>query len=410
MYKTAVICIVILCGIAWAIPENPQVLEASGKEIYSEPVIVATPANPIPVTGRLNNVLMILESTGDSVGLYDAYNGNYLRPLCPVPNPGASATPINAIQGPDGNIYVSDQVGDAVFMYDTTGTYLGVYANSADGLDNTRGIAFRGTHLFITNGSPANVTKEFSGPHTLFRNFINDGSSPFDILFLSDGKALLADMSASNRISLYDTNGVFIRSIITTSFPEQIQADPVLPGAFLVAAFSSNQVIDFDTTGTIFRTFALSGGRGVYRLGNGNILATYGVGVVELDSLTGAIISTKHGGSGRFIEKYTIATGTTEPNFNKRPFIKLNRIYPNPFTGRTLISYNLPITEKVVLKIYNCLGNEVRTLINHNQTTGNYSVVWDGKDNIGNNLPNGIYICQLKTRNQVEHRQLILVK
>ena len=95
---------------------------------------------------------------------------------------------------------------------------------------------------------------------------------------------------------------------------------------------------------------------------------------------------------------------------NDRSIIKLSSIHPNPFRSRSVICYTLTSQEKVLLLIYDVSGKLVRTLINQNQTSGIYSVVWDGKDNIGDNLPNGIYVCQFKTRNQVEHRQLILVK
>jgi hypothetical protein len=406
MYKTIIISVVILCGIAWAIPENLTTLEQTGIEIYRNLIVCpGTPTYPRASVNRFGGVLMTLVG-GDSLGLFDPDNGNYLGALCYI----GTGTSINAVQGPDNNIYISYQTGDKVEIYDTTGAYLGNYANSGNGLDNVRGIAFRDGHLFITNGSSGTKTIEMSGPNTVVRIFIQDGSDPFDIYFLSNGKSLLADIAGStDNVRIYDTNGVYIRNIFSISFPEQIQDDPAYPGRFLVAGFSTNNIQLFDTTGTVYRTYVLSSARGVYRLGNGNLLGTNGTAVYEIDSATGTA-TIKRSGQGRFIEKYTIASGTSEPNINERPFIKLNRIQPNPFNNRTLISYNLLIAEQVSIKIYNCLGNEVRTLINRSQTAGNYSVIWDGKDNIGNNLPNGIYICQLKTRNQVEHQQLILVK
>jgi hypothetical protein len=108
-------------------------------------------------------------------------------------------------------------------------------------------------------------------------------------------------------------------------------------------------------------------------------------------------------------DEYTPGPACQEP-ITKYPIINLHRIYPNPFARFATIKYNLVQIGRVTVKIYNCLGNETRTLFDQHQSVGAYSVNWDGKDNIGNNLPNGIYICQLKTRNQVEHRQLILVK
>jgi flagellar hook assembly protein FlgD len=64
----------------------------------------------------------------------------------------------------------------------------------------------------------------------------------------------------------------------------------------------------------------------------------------------------------------------------------------------------------VRLKIYNCLGSEVRTLVDQHQTSGNYLVIWNGKDNHGITMPNGIYIYQLKTESEIKQGQIILIK
>ncbi len=418
MFKTILICCaVVLCGVVWAGVQNTQknieLPEQTGEEIQIiNPVVNTNTTGPTSRASfnRLDRVLMIPDWTSDSVGLFDPYDGTFLRYLCKSPS---ASSPKNAIAGPDGNIYLADQVQDAVTIFDTSGTYLGIYADASDGLDNIRGIDFRDRSLFVCN-SPSSGTKgvwEFSGPHTFVRHFITyTGVDPFDIYFLADGRSLFADIGTSDKIALHDTNGIFIQTVITTSFPEQIQSDPVLPGAFLAASFSSNQVIDFDLDGSIFRTFTLSGARGVYRLGNGNILATYGTAVIEMDSLTGATIQIEKTGSFQYIERYSaVSPGASETN-NSLSLTSLVNIHPNPFKNRTIIEYNLLKPIAVSVKIYSCLGREVRTLVTQNQASGIYSVTWDGKDNNGRTVPNGIYICNLQTVEQNWYNQLILVK
>jgi hypothetical protein len=277
-------------------------LEESGEQ---EPDVLTTAKQQQKIQlNRLGQVLLIPESTADVVGMYDPYDGTYLGDLI-LNSPALMSTPINAIPGPDGNIYLSDQVSDAVFVYDTLGTYLYTYADASDGLNNIRGIDFRDEHLFVTSGD--DYVREFSGPHTFVRDFIADGTDPFDILFLEDGRALLADIQGTtDNIRLYDTSGTFLYQLFAVSFPEQIQTDAVLPGEFLNVAFSDNVVTDFELNGTIITTLPFSGGpRGIYRLGNGNLLATNGTGIYELDAATGAILQTENTGSGRFIELYT---------------------------------------------------------------------------------------------------------
>ena len=84
---------------------------------------------------------------------------------------------------------------------------------------------------------------------------------------------------------------------------------------------------------------------------------------------------------------------------------KLNQNYPNPFNPTTIISFSIPIQEKVSLKVYNILGVEVSTLLNEVQTAGNYSIRFDAK-----NLPSGIYFYELRTGNFRNVRKMILLK
>jgi hypothetical protein len=69
---------------------------------------------------------------------------------------------------------------------------------------------------------------------------------------------------------------------------------------------------------------------------------------------------------------------------------KLEQNYPNPFNPSTVISYRLPVTSNVTLKIYDILGNEIATLVNEKKPTGKYEVEFNAM-----NLPSGVYFYQL---------------
>ena len=64
-----------------------------------------------------------------------------------------------------------------------------------------------------------------------------------------------------------------------------------------------------------------------------------------------------------------------------------------------LIRYCQQDGVKGELKIYDVLGQEVRTLVNENKSAGYYSDVWDGRDNLGNAVSSGAYFYQLKAAN-----------
>ncbi|MEJ2048991.1 MAG: FlgD immunoglobulin-like domain containing protein [Calditrichota bacterium] len=88
----------------------------------------------------------------------------------------------------------------------------------------------------------------------------------------------------------------------------------------------------------------------------------------------------------------------------------MDQNYPNPFNPTTSIGYALKENTKVVLKIYNLLGQEVRTLVNGNQEVGYKKVAWDGMNDKGTRVASGIYIYRIKAGDFVKARKMILMK
>ncbi len=84
--------------------------------------------------------------------------------------------------------------------------------------------------------------------------------------------------------------------------------------------------------------------------------------------------------------------------------------FPNPFNPSTRIRYDLPQSSSVRLKIYNLLGEEVRTLVNQFQSAGSYEIEWDARDNAGVKVPTGIYIYQLRGEGVVGIRKMVLLR
>ncbi|HVP35755.1 MAG TPA: FlgD immunoglobulin-like domain containing protein, partial [Terriglobales bacterium] len=93
----------------------------------------------------------------------------------------------------------------------------------------------------------------------------------------------------------------------------------------------------------------------------------------------------------------------------------LGQNFPNPFNSTTTIQFrigNLKFGEplRTTLIIYNILGQKVRTLLNENKSPGAYQIIWDGKDQTGNEVSSGIYFYQLKAGNYKETKKLTLLK
>jgi hypothetical protein len=88
----------------------------------------------------------------------------------------------------------------------------------------------------------------------------------------------------------------------------------------------------------------------------------------------------------------------------------LEQNYPNPFNPTTTIKFSLPESHFVSIKIYNMLGQEVRTLVNDQSNQGTYNVVWNGKDNYGNQVASGTYIYRISAGDFVSTKKMVLLK
>ena len=89
----------------------------------------------------------------------------------------------------------------------------------------------------------------------------------------------------------------------------------------------------------------------------------------------------------------------------------LHQNYPNPFNPQTNVPYDLAEGGDVVLRIYNLLGQEVRTLVRERQAPGRYTVQWSGMDDRGVSVSSGIYFYQVSVAGKFQDaKRLMLLK
>jgi len=84
--------------------------------------------------------------------------------------------------------------------------------------------------------------------------------------------------------------------------------------------------------------------------------------------------------------------------------------YPNPFNPSTMISYQLPVSSDVTLKVFDVLGNEIATLVNEERPAGRYEVEFSIYSGEGWNLSSGVYFYQLRAGDFIETKKMILMK
>ena len=84
---------------------------------------------------------------------------------------------------------------------------------------------------------------------------------------------------------------------------------------------------------------------------------------------------------------------------------KLEQNFPNPFNPSTTVKYSIPNHSKVIIKVYDILGNEIATLLSEEKPVGTYEVNWNAAS-----LPSGVYFYQMQAGSLLETKKMILMK
>jgi poly-gamma-glutamate synthesis protein (capsule biosynthesis protein) len=84
--------------------------------------------------------------------------------------------------------------------------------------------------------------------------------------------------------------------------------------------------------------------------------------------------------------------------------------YPNPCHSVSVIRYDLTRAARVSARVYNALGQKVRTLTQGVQPIGAKTVIWDGRDNQGRVMGAGTYFCRLQAGGQEQTRRIVLLR
>ena len=107
--------------------------------------------------------------------------------------------------------------------------------------------------------------------------------------------------------------------------------------------------------------------------------------------------------------KPALPTGLSEQLTTDK--IEIYGNYPNPFSDYTIIKYDLNEQCDLSIQVINMLGQPVRTLLKNSQTKGTYSVLWNGCNDVGVKVPEGVYFYRISVNNQFSAiKKMMLIK
>ena len=144
-----------------------------------------------------------------------------------------------------------------------------------------------------------------------------------------------------------------------------------------------------------------------------NIVRTFSARWIDInhDGNTDLVIDS-YNGLQIFYNEWKI-TNTNPTKFPENYSFSLEQNYPNPFNPYTTIRYHIPVVNDrktndmchVTIKVYDVLGRKVITLLNSEQTPGNYVIEFNGSG-----LSSGIYYYQLIADGFIQTKKMLLLK
>ncbi|MBN2185122.1 MAG: T9SS type A sorting domain-containing protein [Candidatus Krumholzibacteriota bacterium] len=88
----------------------------------------------------------------------------------------------------------------------------------------------------------------------------------------------------------------------------------------------------------------------------------------------------------------------------------LGQNYPNPFNGSTTITYSISSPARVVLKIYDTAGRLIRTLEDRERGTGQYRILWNGRDNDARPVASGVYFMRVAAGDFKQTKKIVYLR
>lgn len=106
---------------------------------------------------------------------------------------------------------------------------------------------------------------------------------------------------------------------------------------------------------------------------------------------------------------YFSCSGVPESSGQGEPFA--SQSFPNPFNPKTALRYTVPNPgADVRIEVFDLAGRRIRTLAAGHFEPGEHTTVWDGRDEMGRELPSGVYFCRAAIGEYEARRKLVLLK
>ncbi len=241
------------------------------------------------------------------------------------------------------------------------------------------------------------------------------------LLLTEDNKILLSATTPNSSPTKFSVFRFFLDGSIDSTFGTNGRTDIAFSssdvcynmkldydGKILLVGEGGGQsgLIRLNSDGTPDTTFATEGKFTLdLSIGNGTNYLRSCLPLSDGDILASGFDYTSNSGDYVIVKLTQNPTGVDDDIFNQPNNFILYQNFPNPFNPSTTIQFLIPESGDVTLKVYNLLGEEVKTLVNEERTAGKYSVQFNASQ-----LASGIYFYRLQAGSFVETKKMLLLK
>jgi len=257
--------------------------------------------------------LSVTDTTHKKLMLFNQQDGALVDPNYLAMSPQGMGNPIAAQIVAANEFWVTDKSNDQILRYQLDNKAFLGYIADPNRIVSPMGLEFSGNTAWVANASSSlhKVAVLSISGHSVTGTF-NAGSTgvgiPFDVqLYNPAGTTyLLVDDQTPKKADLFSLAGVYQRNFHTGDFSQPQQMSVTSANTVLIASSTSpNGVYEFDNTGTMIHNWSRSTGvRGVYALGNGNIIFTDTNGVHIINRTDSTISDVYTGISANYIEAF----------------------------------------------------------------------------------------------------------
>ena len=238
--------------------------------------------------------------------------------------------------------------------------------------------------------------------------------------FVDDWVTYIHEPNAKVQQALMDRP--YMTRLATFVFPDQTKIDPVFnfnPDLGQVNHLYNLARLGFECRGSedggddisdLIAVVGLEGGQIVrYEFGEDTLIVRYGDSEIP-PAAAHRIEQLSTSGPPVIISRETAVLATDEQPVASGLTLSTNR--PNPFNSSTSVSYTIPAgTMRVALRVYNILGQSVRTLVEQsNPTAGSHTISWDGQTDAETPVTSGMYLLALQADDELLTRKIMLIR